>query len=397
MRPRQLVRIALVLLVPAVAGGQAAETTERPLHASIFADFNYQDTQRPISQGFRLGQVAGHLTWGMSDRTTLFTEATATGQASGYAVEFERVLLRYDFRDWLKLSAGRGHTPISYWNTAFHHGQWLQSTIGRPEMVRGGNVLIPMHFVGVFGEGSAPVGPATVTYTAGVGNGRGTTITRGGDAGDANGSRATVAAAALKLPRLAGLRVGGSVYDDRVTPSAGIDVRERILSGHVALERESPEFIVEYAAVHHDPTLPAGRTPTTSHAYYGQFAYRLPGRAHDWKPYVRYDDSRVPAADTLFGPMKLNYDGFTTGMRYDVGPSAALKLEYRGERIEHGPRLRTIAASLSFTLSGSTGHHEADPVMTDDGADHADHDGGHDASNAHDAPEAHDAHGEHHG
>jgi hypothetical protein len=384
MHPARLARIAVVLLLPAVAG---AQSTEHPLHASLFANFDYQDTQRPIPEGFRLGQVAGHLTWGMSDRATLFTEATATGQASGFAVEFERVLLRYDFRDWLKLSAGRGHTPISYWNTAFHHGQYLQSTIGRPEMVRGGNVLIPMHFVGVFGEGSAPAGPVTVVYSAGVGNGRSTTIARGGDQGDVNGSRAVVASAALQMPRLAGARVGGSIYEDRVTPSAGIDVRERILSGHVALERESPEFIVEYAAIHHDPTLPANRAPTTSYAYYGQFAYRLPGRARDWKPYVRYDNSRVPAADTLFGPMKLNYDGFTTGVRYDVGASAALKLEYRGERIEHGPRLRTIAASLSFTLSGSSGHHEADPVMTDDGAGHDDHEG----------HEGHDAHGaEHH-
>jgi len=70
-----------------------------------------------------------------------------------------------------------------------------------------------------------------------------------------------------------------------------------------------------------------------------------------------------------------------------VGANAALKLEYRGERIERGPRLRTIAASLSFTLSGSSGHHEADPVITDDGADHE----------GHDTHDAHDAHGaEHH-
>jgi hypothetical protein len=359
--------LALALLVPGVPAVARAQLGDGALHASIFADFNYLDSQRPVAEGFKLGQVAGHLTWGMSERATLFTEATATGQATGFAVEFERVLLRYDFRDWLKLSAGRGHTPISYWNTAFHHGQWLQTTEARPEMVRGGNVLVPMHFVGVFGEGSVPVGPAAVTWSAGLGNGRGTSIGRGGDAGDVNNSRAAVASAALRMPRLANARIGGSLYTDRITPNAGVDVRERLLGAHFALERETPELIVEYVSIRHDPTRPAGRAVTTTASYYAQLAYRLPGRAQRWKPYARYDNSRVPAGDTIFSPLRLNYDGFTAGARYDIGAIAAMKLEYRGERIERGPRLRTIAASLSFTLSGHGGRHEPEePVLTDD-------------------------------
>jgi len=39
------------------------------------------------------------------------------------------LLIRYDYNDFFKLSFGRYHTPINYWNTAFHHGLWLQTTI----------------------------------------------------------------------------------------------------------------------------------------------------------------------------------------------------------------------------------------------------------------------------
>ncbi|AHG88461.1 hypothetical protein J421_0924 [Gemmatirosa kalamazoonensis] len=377
----------LLLLTPAAA---LAQSGEGALHASLFADFNYQESQRPIAQGFRLGQVAGHLTWGMSDRTTLFTEATATSQSTGLALEFERVLLRYDARDWLKLSAGRGHTPISYWYTSFHHGQWFQSTIARPEMVRGGSPLIPMHFVGVFAEGNVPAGPLVLGYSTGLGNGRGTSIMRGGDAGDANNSRATVLGATVRAPSLAGARIGGAIYNDRLTPSAGIDVRERMLSGHFALERETPELIVEYTAIRHDPSLPVAQAPTTTTAYYAQLAYRLSGRASAWKPYVRFDEVRVPAGDTVFAPLRLSYAGYTTGVRYDVAPTIGLKLEYRGERVEHGPRMRTIAASIAFTMSGHTGHHDADPVITDDGND------GHDGTAAHEGHERHEGHEEGH-
>jgi hypothetical protein len=35
-----------------------------------------------------------------------------------------RSSLRYEANDYFKLSFGRFHTPINYWNTAFHHGQW---------------------------------------------------------------------------------------------------------------------------------------------------------------------------------------------------------------------------------------------------------------------------------
>ena len=48
------------------------------------------------------------------------------------------------------LEVGRFHTDIGYWNTAFHHGLWLQIPVERPHVLRfeddGG--LVPVHWVG---------------------------------------------------------------------------------------------------------------------------------------------------------------------------------------------------------------------------------------------------------
>ena len=87
--------------------------------------------------------------------------------------EVERLVVRYDANDRFKVSFGRYHTPINYWNTAFHHGQWLQTTISRPEMTQFGGSFIPVHFIGTLVEGEVPAGGLNLNYNGGIGNGRG--------------------------------------------------------------------------------------------------------------------------------------------------------------------------------------------------------------------------------
>jgi hypothetical protein len=117
----------------------------------------------------------------------------------------------------LKVSFGRYHTPINWWNTAFHHGQWLQTTISRPEIMQFGGRFIPVHFVGALVEGGVPAGGLNLNYQAGIGNGRGNVISRGGDAGDNNARPAYVFNAFAKPDQAFGLQVGGSFYLDRIS------------------------------------------------------------------------------------------------------------------------------------------------------------------------------------
>jgi hypothetical protein len=345
MRLAAVLSLALALSASRAASGQSV------LEARVFTDFGYLQSERDVPTGFSSGQLAGHLAATLSERFAFFGEVSATASDARFNVEVERAILRYDHADWLRLSGGRFHTPVSYWNTAFHHGQWLQTTVARPQMIRFGGSFLPVHFVGVMAEGRAAPGPLMLGYSLGMGNGRQENPARAGDAGDVNKSRALTAGASLSAPGHAALRLGGSFYSDRVPlPDAGTEVDERILSAYLVREREDPEVIAEYARIRHAPHGASG-ADVSSEAYYGQLAYRLPGAAHSLKPYLRAERLRPGGGDLLFGPLELGYEGVLGGVRWDVGPLAALKLEYRSERFEGEDWSGSIAAQLSFTFS----------------------------------------------
>lgn len=349
---------ALPLALAATSGASAQEPA-RAVQGRVFMDLNYLATERDVADGFRAGQIAGHVVASLSERLTFFGEATGTPHASGLAVEVERAIIRYDYRDYLKLSAGRYHTPIGYWNDAFHHGQWLQTTVSRPEMIKFGSRLLPVHFMGAMAEGVLTPEPVVVAYRLGVGNGRHSNIARGGDAGDVNHHRALTAAASARLPGRAGMMIGAGYYADRVASEGGIDFGERIVSAHVVRERETPEFIAEYARIVHDPVR-AGLSTTSSDAWYAQLGYRLPGRGHAFKPYARVEQVHTSAADSLFAPLNLGYRGATAGVRIDLAPTAALKVEYRSEGLQTERRAASVAAQVSFTFPALPGGERVD-------------------------------------
>ena len=304
------------------------------LRLSGFGDVNFSKTENPEGPtGFTLGQLALHMASELSPRVTFFGEisfsarpdaGTGSPSVTGFNTEVERMILRFDQSDRLKVSFGRYHTPINYWNTAFHHGSWLQTTIARPEMIQFGGRLLPVHFVGALVEGSVPAAGWNVNYKAGVGNGRATAISRGGDAGDVNGHRAWLANAFSKPDRLFGLEFGGSAYGDKISTAAG-EFDEQIISGFAAWQKEDPEIIAEVAAIRHES---AGGLETWSHAYYVQGAYRLPQFERLWKPYVRFEHIGVDAADLVFQTVP-NLDSTIVGVRYDASALTALKGEYR--------------------------------------------------------------------
>src|SRR5215469_5118416 len=204
-----------------------------------------------------------------------FTARTDAGTGSpaapGFNPEVERLIVRYDASDFFKVSFGRYHTPINYWNTAFHHGQWLQTTISRPEMTQFGGGFIPVHFIGTLVEGALPAGGLNLNYDFGVGNGRGQVISRGGDAGDINNNRAWLVNMFVKPNLPYGLQIGASVYRDLVDPLGVPGAKEWIQSGHLVWLKETPELIAEFANVTHQPFF--GGPVSRSQAWYVQTAY----------------------------------------------------------------------------------------------------------------------------
>ena len=118
-------------------------------------------------------------------------------------------------------------------------------------MVKFGGTFIPVHFVGVQAEGNIPSGGLGLGYNVGLGNGRCSLFSKAGDSGDINNNRAWVASVYARPSRLYGLQVGGSVYRDKLTPQPGQNFDEWIAAADVVWTKEHPEFLAEFANVHH--------------------------------------------------------------------------------------------------------------------------------------------------
>jgi hypothetical protein len=85
--------------------------------------------------------------------------------ATNKELEFERFQFGWLFKDqlfWL----GRFHNPVGYWNSQYHHGAFLQTSISRPGIVEfednGG--IIPIHQAGFLAEGTLDRGEGALGY-----------------------------------------------------------------------------------------------------------------------------------------------------------------------------------------------------------------------------------------
>jgi len=328
------------------------------LHIAGFGDVDFAAVNRNDgARGFTEGQFTLHMVSALSPRIAFFGEVTFTPRldagtgspaATGFNAEVERAIIRFDQSDALKVSFGRYHTPINWWNTAFHHGQWLQTSISRPEMVQFGGRFIPVHFVGALVEGVAPSGGWNINYQAGIGNGRGSVISRAGDAGDNNDVPALLLNVFTRPDRAFGLQVGASAYSDRITTIGRPDYNERIVAGHAVWQHENPEVIAEIADVRH--TQVGTSVTTSSLAYYVQAAYRLPAPARLWKPYYRFEHIDIDSNDVVFADVP-NLDVSIFGVRYDISTYVCIKTEGRiRRRAENLPWTNGWFSQIAFTF-----------------------------------------------
>jgi hypothetical protein len=311
----------------------------------IFGDVTFAASERDESDGFVMGQLVGHGNALLSERLSFFGELSVSARENGYAFEVERAIIRYEFADALKLSIGRYHTPISYWNTAYHHGLWLQTAVARPELIRIGGVYLPVHFLGALAEGTFVNPHITISYEAGAGNGRGSSIGRPGDTGDANDRTALLGGVRLRPGFARGLQVGGSLYLDRITVDS-VAADERIGSVHAVWESGAPELIAEYVHVRHEDGASA---VAESNGFYVQAGYRLPGALAAFKPYGRLERLFIDAADPVFAGLR-DYDAHIAGIRWDFESLAALKAEFRRDRWASGEWLNGVRVQAAIVV-----------------------------------------------
>ncbi len=328
-----------------------------------FGDIDFSATNQhgvPSNSGFNLGEFVLHLASPLSRKISVFGEIAFDPQAENFTVDVERAFIRYDHDDSFKISFGRYHTPINYWNTAFHHGTWLQTTISRPEMIAFHGPLLPAHFVGLEAEGSIPSGGAGLGYAVGLGNGRSFFLHEPGQAGDSDNNRAFILSLFARPPKLDGLQIGGAFYHDKLSfqpemaSTAGVSALvpnfyEWIASGHVVWTKQAPEFLAEFSNIHHRSVF--GGPAFDSRMFYVQAAYRLPFQEQKWKPYYRFEYTNVSMGDPFLTEAPHDLRLSILGVRYDISTFAAFKAEYRDRQAQAAdPHVKGVFLQTSFTF-----------------------------------------------
>ncbi|MDT5269058.1 MAG: hypothetical protein QOH49_1244 [Acidobacteriota bacterium] len=291
-----------------------------------FADVNFHaSNQKGTTNSFSLGQLDLFMTSRLSEKFSVLGELIVeAGQDNRFTFEIHRLLLRYAPNDYLNLSAGRYHTAIGFYNTAYHHGSWFQTAVNRPFIFafesKGG--ILPLHNVGVSATGRIPSGSLGLRYIAEVGNGRASRSRLDAavqTAVDDNNGKSFNLGLFARPKSLPGFQAGFSFYRDSLTPAGAQRVGQTIIAVHAVYQNRLYEVLNEAVVVRHERGGRVFHTP----GLYTQFSRRF----GDLRPYARYQYVNVPSDDPVY-PEVGRRNGPSFGLRYDVSEYAAFKAQY---------------------------------------------------------------------
>ena len=298
---------------------------------------------------FSIGDFDLFLTSRINEKTSVLAEMVfGESDAQSFDIDMERVLLKYDHNDYLKLSFGRFHTATSYYNSVFHSGKWLQTPVNRPLVVEFANDggLLPTQAVGLSVTGKIPSGKLGLNYVFEYG----TSDTIRPDINDreaaetdeSNGNGIT-AGIYMKPDWAQGLDIGGSFYHDRLNPTdTGFHIGQSIISGHVVYTTPKFEFINEAFLIQH--AVDGLRTFNTP-AFYSLISYSV---APKWRPFFMYQYANANSTRVIFDDVALRH-GPSVGVRYDFNSYVGFKTQY-----EHTFRrtplsgINTVSTQLAF-------------------------------------------------
>jgi len=327
-----------------------------------FGDVNFGgDTMHGDTTSFSLGQLDLFITSDISEKFKFLSEVVFEGSNSNIygqpktgvnnlGVDLERYLIQYSYNDYFNISAGRMHTAIGYYNTAYHHSTWLQTTTGRPFLFRfedeGG--ILPIHTVGVSASGIIPSGALGLHYVAEAGNGRESQSPQTEEPVqnivDENNHKAFNLALFARPEAVRGLQAGFSVYRDVLEPLNSPRVGQTILATHVVLVRSNYEWLNEVMLIRE--SLFGQNKVYNTPGFYTQVSKQF----GSWRPYLRYQYVNVAKTNPVFPDVGLQH-GPSLGIRYDASEFVALKFQYDYTyQRQPQPAINTLTMQIGFTF-----------------------------------------------
>jgi len=288
----------------------------------------------PPHSAFQAGEFDLFMSSRLSDHLSFLSEVVLGPDTTNeFNVDIERYQLTYKANPYFSASAGRFHTSIGYYNTAYHHGDWFSTAEGRPIMYlfedSGG--ILPVHMVGVSLAGEVPHAEYLgLHWVAEVGNGLSSNPNATESVQNFYSDRnykATNVAAYIKPQFLSGLQIGGSWYHDGLNPSQAqnplplAEVRQNIESAYVVYFSPNWEFMNEGVLLSNH--LMGTAVPFRSPMAYTQLARKF----GMYKPYFRYQYVKDNVNDPV-NLLKGTYYGPSIGLRIDFAEYVAFKLQF---------------------------------------------------------------------
>jgi hypothetical protein len=307
-----------------------------PMHGFADAGAGWSDAADPHRlRGFSIGTLDLYLTPQFGDRVRALAEIAFEFERDGKgSVDLERLQLGYTVSDALTVWLGRFHTPFGLWNTSYHHGANLQTSIYRPRFVefedKGG--IVPAHSVGVWGSGKTRVGGGKVTYDAYLSNGpsiHNRTLNPNNFTDDASGKMLGFNLGYQPSGALGGLTVGVHGFGSTVSAYTNSDsllskTRLRMGGAYFGYDADDWEAIGEYYRFSNSDA--ADSVGRSSRAWFVHV-----GRAFGWglTPFVRYERTALDSQDNYFRSQSAgrSYKRSVVGARYALDSRSSFKLE----------------------------------------------------------------------
>ena len=324
------------------------------LKFQVFGDVGAQGGDRKgTTTSFQIGSFDLFMTSRLSDRVSVLGELVLLpSNENVLETDLERLELQYKFSDHFVFGVGRYHTSIGYYNTAYHHGQFFQTPIGRPLPFSfdddGG--FLPLQQIGITSSGSIPSGKLGLRYVAEMGNGRthALNVEPAQNKIDNNNAKAFNLALTAQPSWVSGLELGFSFYHDYLNPTVPPNISESIMVASVIYQNSKYEFLNEAMLVRD--------------AQIGGKIFHLPGfysqvsrRFGKYRPYVRYAYENADDNDPLYNGADGNdpvgrKNDFSAGIRYEIAEFAAVKLQYDHLQQRGETDWNRIATQFAFTF-----------------------------------------------
>lgn len=321
---------------------------------NFFGDTSASVMSSSPHTAFTLGALGIRMLGTLSPSVDALAEFAIETTQDGPIADVEQVALRWRYGPGT-LTIGRSHTDLGFWNTAYHHGLWLQTPISRPHALRfeddGG--LAPVHWMGAHYMLQGSVGDGNGALVVGIANGRGTIVDDIRVLDEVNEGKAALLKGRLRTSMF---EVGATVIYDQIA-SAPVTVRpalpnrridEVIANAYFALRTESTILIAEGYMFAHTASTDSWLT----FAGYGLFGQAITS----WlMPYAAIDVVRGAEEDPFFSPDPMTPAAdlieVIGGIRFDVSAWSAIKVEFRGTSVSGEPDLGLAGvANWSFGL-----------------------------------------------